>query len=73
MLIPRIQTKWLAMLLHGGVHPYTNRTVVPRSVFDEMTSAHSIVLGQPAQPLTSIVGYGMGWMRTSLRGHDVSQ
>ncbi len=60
------------MLLHGGVNPYTNRTVVPRSVFDEMTRAHSIVIGQPVKPLTSLTGYGMGWLRTSLLGHDVS-
>ncbi|RDX40970.1 beta-lactamase/transpeptidase-like protein [Lentinus brumalis] len=64
-------TKWLAMLLHGGVNPYTNHTVVPRSVFDEMTSAHSIVIGQPVKPLTSLTGYGMGWLRTSLLGHDL--
>ncbi|RPD58606.1 beta-lactamase/transpeptidase-like protein [Lentinus tigrinus ALCF2SS1-7] len=64
-------TKWLAMLLNGGVNPYTNHTVLPRSVFDEMTSAHSIVIAQPVKPSTSITGYGMGWMRTSLLGHDV--
>ncbi|KAI0713045.1 beta-lactamase/transpeptidase-like protein [Cerioporus squamosus] len=64
-------TKWLAMLLHAGVNPYNNRTVVPRSVFDEMTSAHSIFIGRPLSPLTPLAGYGMGWLRTSFLGHDI--
>ncbi|TFK79087.1 beta-lactamase/transpeptidase-like protein [Polyporus arcularius HHB13444] len=65
-------TKWLAMLVHGGVNPYTNTTVVPPSVFDEITTAHSIVVHRPLEPSTSLLtGYGMGWRRTSFQGHDL--
>ncbi|KAI0742270.1 beta-lactamase/transpeptidase-like protein [Daedaleopsis nitida] len=66
-----LQTKWLAMLLNKGVDPHTNRTVVPRLTFDEMTTAHSVVDGSPPKPNRSIAGYGMGWMRLSVAGHDM--
>ena len=59
------------MLLNRGVDPRTNVTVVPPSTFDEMTTAHSVMVGTPST-FTSITGYGMGWMRTSFQGHDVS-
>ena len=61
------------MLLSEGVNPYTNQTVVPRSVFTEMTTSHSISVGAPTSPFTGIVGYGMGWMRTAFQGHDVRE
>ena len=67
----RTQTKWLAMLLNKGVDPHTNRTVVPRLTFDEMTTAHSLMFGQPVDSSQSIMGYGMGWSRVSYAGHDV--
>ena len=66
-----MKTKWLAMLLNRGVDPHTNQTVVPPSTFDEMTTAHSVMLGAPPDAYTSLAGYGMGWMRQSFQGHDV--
>jgi hypothetical protein len=42
-------------------------------VFDEITKAHAIVDGIPLVPDQSISGYGMGWIRLSLEGRDVSQ
>ncbi|KAI1786346.1 beta-lactamase/transpeptidase-like protein [Ganoderma leucocontextum] len=62
-------TNWLAVLLNEGVDPLTNATIIPPSVFGEMTTARAVVSGVAAGPL-SIMGYGMGWFRVSYRGHD---
>ncbi|KZT69404.1 beta-lactamase/transpeptidase-like protein [Daedalea quercina L-15889] len=64
-------TKWLTVLLNGGVEPNSNTTIIPPSAFEEITTAHSIVTGKPATPEMSIVGYGLGWERSSYQGHDV--
>lgn len=37
-----------------------------------MTSAHSILFGGPTEVSDSFIGYGLGWTRFSLAGHDVS-
>ena len=60
-------------LLNFGIDTATNATIIPRSVFDEITTAHAIIEGMPAVPSQSISGYGMGWIRLSLEGRDVSQ
>ncbi|TBU36177.1 beta-lactamase/transpeptidase-like protein [Dichomitus squalens] len=58
--------KWLAVLLNGGQDPATNKTVIPKNVFDAVTTSRWIVSGKPAGPLRdSIAGYGMGWMRSN--------
>ncbi|EJF60228.1 beta-lactamase/transpeptidase-like protein [Dichomitus squalens LYAD-421 SS1] len=58
--------KWLAVLLNEGQDPATNKTVIPKSVFDAVTTSRWIVSGKPAGPIRdSIVGYGMGWMRSN--------
>ncbi|GBE87212.1 hypothetical protein SCP_1004590 [Sparassis crispa] len=64
-------TKWLAMLLHKGVDPRTNLTVIPKAAYEESTTAHSVSLGKPSSPITSLIGYGMGWMRLSYQGRDM--
>ncbi|OBZ74859.1 Penicillin-binding protein 4* [Grifola frondosa] len=63
-------SKWIATLLNSGVNPETNVSVIPRSTFDETTTAHSIVVGKPPTPEMSILGYGMGWMQSSIQGHQ---
>ncbi|KAI0664036.1 beta-lactamase/transpeptidase-like protein [Cubamyces menziesii] len=63
-------SRWLAMLLNGGVDPQTKMTIVPASTFANMTTARGIENGAPAGDV-SIVGYGMGWYRMSYKGHDV--
>ncbi|CDO69943.1 hypothetical protein BN946_scf184836.g17 [Trametes cinnabarina] len=56
--------KWLAVLLNEGADPRSGETVLPRSVYDAVTTARHVVLGQPSPPYGSgIVGYGMGWMQ----------
>ncbi|KAI0063207.1 beta-lactamase/transpeptidase-like protein [Artomyces pyxidatus] len=66
--------KWVRMLLNKGVDPRTNKTILPRSAFDTIVSAHSVVSGKPSgSPGSSIVGYGLGWARTTLVGHDIIQ
>ncbi|TFY68039.1 hypothetical protein EVJ58_g1251 [Rhodofomes roseus] len=64
-------SKWLATLLNGGVKPRTNTTIIPLSVYEEMTTARAVVFGAPRHPYLTIEGYGMGWERQSFQGHDV--
>ncbi|CAL1697760.1 unnamed protein product [Somion occarium] len=64
-------TQWLKALLHAGVNPDTNVTVIPKSAFDEVTTAHAIVSGKASVPYVSLSGYGMGWSRQSYKGHEV--
>jgi len=66
-------SRWLKMLLNKGVDPVSNTTVVPRAVFDMVTTAHTIVSGDPTTPEQSISGYGMGWVRLSYKGHEIIQ
>ncbi|KAI0350602.1 beta-lactamase/transpeptidase-like protein [Trametes cingulata] len=63
-------TKWLATLLNAGVDPRTNTTIIPASIFANMTTARAIERGTPS-PDVSITGYGMGWFRFAYKGHDV--
>lgn len=65
--------KWLAVLLNQGVHPKTNETIIPRSAFEEVTTAHVITDGKGPLADLSIAGYGMGWWRQSYRGHEFLQ
>jgi hypothetical protein len=67
-----LQAKWVTALLNFGADPSTNTTIIPRSVFDEITTARTIVDGKPAIPGQSISGYGMGLGRVSYQGHDVN-
>ncbi|KAI0090893.1 beta-lactamase/transpeptidase-like protein [Irpex rosettiformis] len=63
--------KWVAMLLNEGVDPITNKTILPKSVFEEVTSGWSLIssmglaLGQP------LSAYGHGWIRYSLYDHEI--
>ena len=60
------------MFLNGGVNPDTNATIIPSAEFDVITSAHSIV--SPSDTVqTSTEVYGLGWVRLSHMGHDVSE
>ncbi|EMD35204.1 hypothetical protein CERSUDRAFT_116672 [Gelatoporia subvermispora B] len=65
--------KWLAVLLHEGVDPATNQTLIPKSIYDEMTRSYAIVQDSvdPDVPELSVMGYGMGWFRQSYNGHDI--
>ncbi|EPS99304.1 hypothetical protein FOMPIDRAFT_1164237 [Fomitopsis schrenkii] len=64
-------TKWLAVLLNNGVDPASNKTIIPRSAFEEITTAHSVMQGKPSFPEMSIWGYGLGWWRFSYQGHNI--
>lgn len=66
-----MKAKWVQLLLNGGSDVSTNKSLIPRSVFDEVTSAHAITSGGPNWPFESISGYAMGWERASYKGHDV--
>lgn len=60
------------MMVNEGVDPVSNRTILSKSTYKAVATASSIVIGSAANERTSIVGYGMGWMRTSYRGNEVS-
>lgn len=65
------QEKYVRTLLNFGVSPVNNQTIIPRSVFDEITTAHAITEGNPKSSDMSIEGYGLGWRRGSYLGKDV--
>ena len=60
------------MLVNGGVDPYTNNTIIPSSVLSTITTSYMVESGIPIGPGVSIMGYGAGWQRMSVQGHDVS-
>lgn len=59
------------MLLNSGVNPQTNATIIPRTTFDLATSAISVANNKGSTSF-SLAGYGLGWVRMSYRGHEVS-
>ncbi|KAF7328948.1 Beta-lactamase domain-containing protein [Mycena venus] len=62
--------KWIKMLLNSGVDGRTNDTILPATTFDLATSAISIASNKGSN-LSSILGYGLGWVRQSYRGHEL--
>ncbi|KAF8132830.1 beta-lactamase/transpeptidase-like protein [Boletus edulis] len=50
---------------------YNNQTVIPDYVYKNVSYSYSVSIDHTTDPEHSIVGYGMGWFRTSYRGHDV--
>lgn len=70
--LTRFQVKWLAVLLNKGVDPVSGNVVVPRSVYDAVTTAQHIEQGTPSSEFgSSIAGYGMGWERWTYDGIEV--
>ncbi|KAI0334281.1 beta-lactamase/transpeptidase-like protein [Cubamyces sp. BRFM 1775] len=64
--------KWLAVWLNKGVHPSSGETLIPRSVYDAVTTARQVVEGCPTKPYgAGIVGYGMGWKRWTYEGIEI--
>ncbi|EJD02324.1 beta-lactamase/transpeptidase-like protein [Fomitiporia mediterranea MF3/22] len=70
-------SKWVKMLLHNGSATAMDGpgeplvSVLPKSVFEAVTTSNTIGMGHPTAPEFSIVGYGLGWQRASYQGHDV--
>ncbi|OCH90090.1 beta-lactamase/transpeptidase-like protein [Obba rivulosa] len=64
-------TKWVATLVNGGINPWINEMVIPNFVIEETTTAGAIMEGRAPAPELSLQGYGMGWMRSTYRGHEV--
>ncbi|KAI9456693.1 beta-lactamase/transpeptidase-like protein [Lactarius psammicola] len=62
---------WVKLFLNNGVDLDTNATIVPRGILETITSAHSIAPRGLIDLSDSIVGYGLGWFRFSMAGHDV--
>lgn len=67
----------MGALLNEGVNLITNKTVLPSSVFEAMTSGYIVTNPRPqkhvAGPLSSLTAYGLGWERTTYCGHEVSR
>jgi CubicO group peptidase (beta-lactamase class C family) len=66
-----LQALWVKMLLNSGVNAQTNATIIPRTTFDLATSAISVANNKGSTSF-SLAGYGLGWVRMSYRGHEVS-
>jgi len=58
-------------MLNGGVDPDTNVTIISLEQFDVITQGHSIA-NPSANDQVSTALYGLGWLRFSYVGHDVS-
>ena len=63
--------KWLSVWLNEGVDMVSGETIMPQGVYDELTTAHTIVDGRPSAVYDSLIGYGMGWERWAAGGVDV--
>ncbi|KAI0063209.1 beta-lactamase/transpeptidase-like protein [Artomyces pyxidatus] len=66
--------KWVQILINGGIDTRTKTTIIPRSSFDTIVSAHTIARGNPVvlrEP--AVITYGLGWERTVFAGHDIIQ
>jgi hypothetical protein len=61
------------MFLNGGIDPDTNVTIIPPAEFDVITSAHSVISSSAATAQTPTEVYGLGWVRVSFIGHEVSE
>ncbi len=61
----------MKLFLNNGVDLDNNATVIPRGTLETTTFAHSIYFGGPTELSDTIIGYGLGWLRFSLAGHDV--
>ncbi|KLO13824.1 beta-lactamase/transpeptidase-like protein [Schizopora paradoxa] len=66
-------SRWIQVLLNKGVDPISNETIIPRPVFNIVTTAHTLMNGNPRLQESSIVAYGMGWWRRSFKGHEMIQ
>nr|VWO96016.1 Alcohol dehydrogenase 1 [Ganoderma boninense] len=63
--------KWLSVWLNEGVDPVSGQIVFPKSVYETVTTAQSIVHGRPSANYESLIGYGMGWERWAAGGIDI--
>ncbi|KAF9232374.1 beta-lactamase/transpeptidase-like protein [Melanogaster broomeanus] len=64
-------SKWILMWINEGVHH--NKAFIPLSVYQNVSYSYAIDTDHPIDSEYSIAGYGMGWSRSSYRGHDVVQ
>ncbi|KAF7320624.1 Beta-lactamase domain-containing protein [Mycena chlorophos] len=64
-------SRWIAMLLNDGRHPFTNETVVPADVVEHVALGYSVSLEKAEFPETSPKVYGCGQNRFSYRGHEI--
>ncbi|KAJ7829028.1 beta-lactamase/transpeptidase-like protein, partial [Mycena olivaceomarginata] len=61
---------WAKLILNGGVDSLTNTTIIPKATFDLATTGRSILTHQ-GDGLLSAMEYGLGWVRTAYRGHEL--
>lgn len=72
-LLTTPQANWVAVLLNKGIDPVLGEAIIPRSVYDAVITAQSIMSGHPTpQRGVGIVGYGMGWTRWTYDGIEVT-
>ncbi|KAI9452268.1 beta-lactamase/transpeptidase-like protein [Russula earlei] len=62
---------WVRTLMNNGFDLDNNGTIIPPTEFDVIRSAHSILDPNVTAPFSTKV-YGLGWIRVSYGGHDVT-
>ncbi|KAJ7160945.1 beta-lactamase/transpeptidase-like protein, partial [Mycena filopes] len=66
-----LQTIWLKTLILNGVNPATNKTVIPASVLQTVTSGITVWPFTEKFPELSVSTYGGGQYQSNYRGHDL--
>ncbi|KAJ7258110.1 beta-lactamase/transpeptidase-like protein [Mycena haematopus] len=61
---------WAKLILNGGVDSQSNATIIPSAALELVTSGQSVLTNQ-GDGLLSIMEYGLGWVRTAYRGHEL--
>ncbi|KAJ7346248.1 beta-lactamase/transpeptidase-like protein [Mycena albidolilacea] len=61
---------WAKLIMNGGVDPQTNIQIIPNATVNLATTGHSIFSNE-GNELFSVMEYGLGWVRTTYRGHEL--
>jgi hypothetical protein len=62
---------WAKLIMNGGVDPQTNIQIIPNATVNLATTGRS-VFSNEGNEFFSVMEYGLGWLRTAYRGHEVS-
>ncbi|KAF7350188.1 Beta-lactamase domain-containing protein [Mycena venus] len=61
---------WARLIMNGGVDPQTNVQIIPNATVNLVTTGHS-VFSNEGNEFFSVMEYGLGWVRTAYRGHEL--
>ncbi|KAJ6559846.1 beta-lactamase/transpeptidase-like protein, partial [Mycena capillaripes] len=61
---------WAKLIMNGGVDPQTNIQIIPNGTVALATTGRSILTSE-GNEFFSVMEYGLGWVRTAYRGHEL--